>query len=118
MQLSRSQLALDILQKTTDAKGRQVKVTKLYLPPPLHYTEEEVKTLDLGNGDQQADLNSQEGAERLAGQRLAASYVNFYVCNKAVICPAFGGEAEKTDSRYVLYKRKVSLFTCTTVHTL
>ena len=37
--------------------------------------------------------------EREAGERLAASYVNFYFSNEAVILPAFGGENEESDRR-------------------
>lgn len=33
------------------------------------------------------------------GERLAASYVNFYFSNNAVVMPAFGGENEKSDRR-------------------
>ena len=36
----------------------------------------------------------QEGAlKREAGERLAASYANFLICNGAVIAPAFGEAA-------------------------
>lgn len=76
-----------MLENETDAKGRKFEVTKLYLPPPLYYSEEDVKSLDVTNN------------ERLANERLAASYVNFYICNEAVICPAFGGQAQETDIR-------------------
>ena len=36
---------------------------------------------------------------REEGERLAASYVNFYFSNGAVVLPAFGGENEESDRR-------------------
>jgi agmatine deiminase len=38
------------------------------------------------------------GLERRAGMRLAASYVNFYVCNGGVVAPVFGGLASDSDA--------------------
>ena len=40
-------------------------------------------------------------AVRVFGERLAASYVNFYFSNDAVVMPVFGGENEKSDKRAV-----------------
>ena len=37
---------------------------------------------------------------RRAGDRMAASYVNFYLPNGGVIVPQFGGEAAKADARW------------------
>ena len=36
---------------------------------------------------------------RQAGDRLAASYANFYIANGGVVMPAFGGEAAEADLR-------------------
>lgn len=36
---------------------------------------------------------------RVAGERMAASYANCYVCNGGVVVPAFGGEAAEADAR-------------------
>jgi agmatine deiminase len=36
---------------------------------------------------------------RQAGQRLAASYVNFYLPNGGAVVPQFGGEAAAADAR-------------------
>ena len=42
----------------------------------------------------------EEGEDvREEGERLAASYVNFYFSNGAVVLPAFGGENEESDRR-------------------
>ena len=35
-------------------------------------------------------------AERKAGERLAASYVNFYITNGSVLVPAFGDDNDET----------------------
>jgi len=36
---------------------------------------------------------------RKAGDRLAASYINFFIANGGVVMPAFGGEAAEADAR-------------------
>ena len=44
----------------------------------------------------------EEGEDtREMGERLAASYVNFYFTNKAILLPQFGGENEESDKRAV-----------------
>lgn len=56
-------------------------VVKLPFPrEPVCFTEFEVKGFEPEAGE----------AEREVGERLAASYVNFYVCNGAVLVPQFG----------------------------
>ena len=41
-----------------------------------------------------------EGSKpRVAGDRMAASYANLYICNGGVIMPAFGGGAAEADER-------------------
>ena len=45
--------------------------------------------------------------EREAGERLAASYVNFYFSNGAVILPAFGGENTRSDNEAAEIMRKL-----------
>eukprot|EP00871_Galdieria_phlegrea_P000135 jgi/Galph1/1121/GphlegSOOS_G5843.1 len=75
-QYERSQLAYERLMNTTDAKGRKLKVLKLHFPGPLYRTTEEQFMFD--------------GCKlRPAGQRLPASYVNFYVTNGGVVAPKF-----------------------------
>lgn len=53
---------------------------KLPLPKPVTITAEECDGLDLCDGE----------PTRTPGERLAASYVNFYIANEAVVMPAFG----------------------------
>ena len=75
----------EILSEATDAKGREIKVHKLYLPKPILITEEESEGVDMIEGT----------LPRTPGLRLAASYVNFYIANDAVIMPAFGDPNDK-----------------------
>ncbi|NJR44236.1 agmatine deiminase, partial [bacterium] len=60
-----------------DARGRALNVVKVPQPGPLYMTAEEAQRVDIVEGSQ----------ARSAGLRLAASYVNFYLCNNAVIMP-------------------------------
>lgn len=75
-----SKECLDILENETDAKGRKFKIHKLYLPKPILITEEESHGVDAVDGT----------LPRKAGDRLAASYVNYYLANGAIIFPTFG----------------------------
>lgn len=88
-QYERSAKALEILSTATDARGRPLQVVKLQLPPSLYTTAEEAAGVQESHGVQ----------PRLAGERLAATYVNFYICNGGVVMPAFGGEAAEADAR-------------------
>lgn len=79
-QYERSVEALTILSDATDARGRKLQIIKLHVPGPLYMTEEEA-----------AGVNQDgEAKPRLAGTRLAASYVNFYIANGGIIAPQFG----------------------------
>lgn len=46
-----------------------------------HYTKEEAESLD---------NEGTEAVGRVEGAKLAASYINFYIANKAIIVPQFG----------------------------
>lgn len=70
---------LEILENATDAKGRKIKVTKLYVPKPVTITKEESEGVDAVDGT----------LPRQAGDRLAASYVNYYTANGGIIFPMF-----------------------------
>lgn len=86
--LSRS--CLDTLESETDARGRRFTVRRLPIPDtPVCVTEEELSSYVFEEGE---DV-------RTAGERLAASYVNFYFTNGAVLLPQFGGENEASDRR-------------------
>ena len=75
---------LEILENETDAKGRKLEIVKLPLPSPLTLTEEEAAGLDAPD----------EASERHEGERLPASYINFYISNSALIVPRFGDEKD------------------------
>lgn len=76
---------LAILEQETDAKGRRLKVRKLILPSPITITKEESEGVDAVAGT----------LPRKEGDRLAASYVNFYVVNGGVIFPMFCDPADE-----------------------
>jgi agmatine deiminase len=81
------QMSLDclkILTNETDACGRPITVHKLPIPAPVCITEEECNGLD--------EMNFEP--TRTPGERLAASYVNFYISNDAIIMPGFGDSAK------------------------
>ena len=84
-QYAMSKACLEVLENTTDAKGRSLKVHKLPLPKPVTITEEECSGLDL----------CWDEPTRTPGERLAASYVNFYIANKHIVMPGFGDPADQ-----------------------
>ena len=83
-QYALSKACLDYLEAAADAKGRKLIVHKLPLPRPVTVTEEECRGLD-ACGDEPA---------RTPGERLAASYVNFYIANKSIVMPGFKDPAD------------------------
>lgn len=76
-----SNASLEVLERERDAKGRKFTIHKLPIPQrPVCITEEEL-----------AGFVFEEGEDvRSAGERLAASYVNFYISNGGVLVPQFG----------------------------
>jgi agmatine deiminase len=69
--------ALARLEAATDARGRSFEVIKVHAPGPLTTTAEEAAGVEPVPGTQ----------PRRAGDRLAASYVNFYVGNSRLVYP-------------------------------
>nr|WKF58504.1 Agmatine deiminase [Paraburkholderia busanensis] len=67
---------LEILRKSTDAKGRALKVVVLPGPTSVRH--------------------------RYENDQFAAGYINFYVCNRAVIAPQFGDGKADRNTRDVL----------------
>lgn len=76
--------ALERLQSMTDARGRSLKIHKLVGPRPVLITAEEAAGVDKVAGTLPRD----------AGNRLAASYVNFYIANNVVVMPSFNDPAD------------------------
>ena len=65
------------LSEARDAQGRKLKIHKLHQPGPLYRTAAEAGGIDSGEGL----------GKRPAGERLAASYVNFYLGNSVLVMP-------------------------------
>jgi agmatine deiminase len=65
------------LEAATDARGRPFEVALLPSPGPLQISAEEAEGVDAGEGT----------PPRRAGDRMAASYVNFYLGNSRVVYP-------------------------------
>ena len=95
---------LAILEKETDAKGRTLKVRKLVLPSPVTITREESEGVDAVAGT----------LPRKEGDRLAASYANFYVVNGGVLFPKFDdpndARAQKTLEEAFPTRRVIGIY--------
>jgi agmatine deiminase len=76
---------LKILEEAVDAKGRKLKIHKLYTPKPILITKKEAEGVDAVDGT----------LPREEGDRLAASYANFYIGNKIIALPVFDDENDK-----------------------
>lgn len=77
-----SKMTYECLRKARDAKGRKLVIHKVPVPKtPLFMTETEA----LGLKHLRGTLDN-----RVAGRRLAASYINFYQGDNFVIVPQFG----------------------------
>ena len=74
-----SKAAYDYLSNETDAKGRKLEIHKMYTPAPILITKQESLGVDAIAGT----LPRQEG------DRLAASYVNYYTGNGFIALPVF-----------------------------
>lgn len=93
-----SKQCLEYLESERDAMGRMLIVHKLPIPKePVCITEKELEGYIFEAGED----------EREAGERLAASYVNFYFSNDAVVMPVFGGANEESDRRAVSMMEKL-----------
>jgi len=77
--------AFDRLSKTKDAKGRKLNVIKVHQPYPVLIASDEAEGVDAVDGS----------FPRHAGDRMAASYINFYTCNGAAIVPIFNDPHDK-----------------------
>ncbi|MBQ2638414.1 agmatine deiminase [Candidatus Saccharibacteria bacterium] len=84
-QHERSKKDLEYLESVTDAKGRKLEVIKIHVPNPITITKEESEGVDVVEGT----------FPRNEGDRLPASYINYYNCNGAVILPIFNDEHDQ-----------------------
>lgn len=99
-QYRRSRDALQRLQQARDARGRKLKVHLLPQPGPLYLTETEAAGVDY----------SESAKPRKAGERVAASYVNFYIGNSVVVVPLLDARHDRSviaKLRRLFPKRKV-----------
>jgi len=76
---------LKILEEATDAKGRKLEIIKMMLPKPVLITAEESGGVDAVDGT----------LPRMEGDRLSASYVNFYIANGGIVFPLLGDPNDK-----------------------
>ncbi len=84
-QYKRSTEAYEYLTNETDAKGRKIEVHKIYTPTPILISKDESLGVDAVDGT----------LPRNEGDRLAASYVNYYVGNGFVAVPQFNDPHDK-----------------------
>ena len=88
------------LEEATDARGRAFELHKLPMPDIMEITPDEAWGVDAAEGS----------IPRQAGDKTAASYLNFYVCNGGVVLPVFDDphDAAAVDTVQRLYpERKV-----------
>lgn len=84
-----SQDAWERLHDARDARGRRLKVTRLPMPGPLTLRRREA-----------AGVIAREGSRaRAAGERLAGSYVNFYIANGGVVMPLLDARTDRPAQR-------------------
>ncbi|PRR81006.1 agmatine deiminase [Clostridium vincentii] len=70
----------EILKNETDAKGRSFEIHKILVPEPMYILQDECLGIEMVIGTK----------SRHEGERLAASYINYYVANGGVVMPIFG----------------------------
>ena len=93
-QYAASQDAFSRLKDSRDAKGRRLKVHKLPMPGPLYMSRAEA-----------AGVLTRAGARpRRSRERLAASYINFYIANGGVVVPLLDA---RTDARAISALRRL-----------
>jgi agmatine deiminase len=78
--------ALRRLREATDARGRRLDIALVPLPGPLYATAEEAAGVEPVAGT----------LPRRAGDRLAASYVNFYLGNSRIVMPLLDERFDET----------------------
>ena len=74
-----SQENYEILKAARDARGRVLEIHKIHQPNPILITQAESEGVDAVEGT----------LPREAGDRMAASYINFFFCNGGAVVPTF-----------------------------
>jgi agmatine deiminase len=70
---------LGVLRASTDARGRQLQIATVPMPPPMVFTEEEADGIDRAEGS----------IPRHPGNELPSSYLNLLLVNGGVVMPRF-----------------------------
>jgi len=86
-----SEEAYEYLSGRTDARGRRLRVHRIHQPGPIAIRPEEAEGVDPIEGT----------LPRRAGDRLAGSYVNFYLPNGGVILPVFDDPRDEAAVRTI-----------------
>ena len=81
-QYERSAEAYDVLMSARDAQGNPLEIHKIHQPDPMTMTKAEAEGLDMVD----------TAFRRPEGERLAGSYINFYIVNGGIIVPKFGDQ--------------------------
>lgn len=82
-QYQMSKACLEVLTKETDARGRAFEIHKMYIPKePVTVSVNDLEGYEFEDGEDVREV----------GERLAASYVNFYIANDRVLVPQFNDE--------------------------
>jgi agmatine deiminase len=93
------------LRHARDARGRTLTVHKIHQPGPLYMTAEEAAGIDVRDGTHQ----------RRVGDRLPASYINFYIANRRIVMPLYDkrwdGRAMRTLQKLFPTRRVVGVAT-------
>jgi len=86
------EICLDAFQRlktARDARGRRLTIHKIDQPEPLYMTAEEAAGVDVREGSR----------ARRAGDRLPASYINFYIANKVLVMPLYDKRRDAAAAR-------------------
>ena len=77
--------AFERLREARDARGRRLEVVRLPTPGPLTMSAQEAAGV----------LHHRGTRVRVAGERLAASYVNFYIANGGIVMPLLDARTDR-----------------------
>ena len=77
--------AFERLRAARDARGRRLEVVRLPMPGPLRMSTQEAAGV----------LHHKGTHPRVAGERLAASYVNFYIANGGIVMPLLDARTDR-----------------------
>lgn len=81
--------ALQRLKKARDARGRSLTIHKIHQPEPMFITAQEAAGLDRREGT----------LSRRAGDRMPASYINFYIANRVLVMPLYDKRRDRAAAR-------------------